>query len=410
MAIAGERLHSINVRSVRQVEVPDDLPKGWDLADTSPPELNLSALVEGAVAVRGEAEPVEPREQIERQLVDFIVPADALIAMELPKREYIIEPFLPAASLIMIYAIRGLGKTWFALSLAIAITRGESFLGYAVQRPWRVLYIDGEMTMSDLQDRIRKLEPAPSPDLLMLPSERLFNEARPINLHDPNDQAAVDRAIAALAERNMAPDVIVVDNLSSLSGGVDENDNSQLDNILQWLLSLRHRGVAVILIHHAGKSGKQRGASRREDLLDTSIALEPPDEDSEPHPGAHFVVRFVKNRHPKPVPDVLELRLAQNRGQHYWQYNEPQKIDRATEILRAIWEHKPESQKELGERLRLTKGAISQHCSTLRKAGYLAEGPALELTPFGRERLIDVWPDLEPRMRVQGDLLAGDVL
>jgi len=134
---------------------------------------------------------------------------------------------------------------------------------------------------------------------------------------------------------------------SPLSGGVDENDNSQLDQLLRWLLSLRHRGIAVVLIHHAGKSGKQRGASRREDLLDTSIVLErPDDEETTPHQGAHFIVRFVKNRHPKPVPDVLERRLTEHHGALYWQYNEPMKIDRATEILRAIWEMKPETQKE----------------------------------------------------------------
>jgi hypothetical protein len=334
------------------------------------------------------------------------------MAMELPEQKYIIEPFLPEASLIMIYAERGLGKTWFALSLAIAITKGEDFLGYKIERPWRVLYIDGEMRLNQIQDRIRRLDRTPSPDLLILPSERLFQAGRPINLHEPEDQNAVDDAIDALTERGMTPDVVVVDNLSSLSGGVDENDNSQLDTLLRWLLTLRHRGMAVVLIHHAGKSGKQRGASRREDLLDTSIALEQPDlNDDEPRwPGAHFRVRFVKNRHPEPVPACLELRLTDNRGEMYWQFNEPKKIDRATEILKVIWEAKPESQKALAERLGLTPGAISQHCKTLRKAGYITDGPALETTPHGRERLIEVWPELEPRMRVQGDLLTRDVL
>lgn len=414
MTIAAERLCIVGASAVRQVIVPQNLPKGWDLADPPTEGLNLSALIEGAAAVSATSESTATAEEggsEHRELVGFIIPADALMAMDLPKRENIIEPFFPAASLIMIYAERGLGKTWFALSLAIAITKGESFLGYTVHRPWRVLYIDGEMSLGDLQFRIRQLEPAPSTNLLILPSELLFQQGRPLNIHDPDDQDTIDRALAALAERDMMPDVIVVDNLSSLSGGVDENDNSQLDKMLRWLLSLRHRGVAVILIHHAGKSGKQRGASRREDLLDTSIALElPDDEDSTPHPGAHFVMKFVKNRHPKPKPDVLELRLTDNRGQLYWQFNEPQKIDRATEILLSIWEHNPETQKELGERVGLTKGAISQHCSTLRKAGYLAEGPALVLTPFGRERLIEVWPDLEPRILKQGDLLAREVI
>ena len=415
MAIAGERLRSIGATSVRQVEVPNDLPKGWDLADTPPPQLNLSTLIEGVMTAASEPVQASANEQEaseELSLADLIIAADELMEMDLPEDEYIIEPFLPAGSLIMIYAERGLGKTWFALSLAIAITKGEDFLAYKVERPWRVLYIDGEMRLNQLKKRIRSLDPTPSADLMILSSEKLFKAGRPINLHDPEDQTAIDSAIAVLGEQGKAPDVVVVDNLSSLSGGVDENDNSQLDTLLRWLLTLRHRGMAVILIHHAGKSGKQRGASRREDLLDTSIALDQPklDDDTPPWPGAHFTVNFVKNRHPEPIPRCLELRLAENREQSYWQFNEPKKIDRATEILKVIWEAKPESQKALADRLGLTPGAISQHCSTLRKAGYLADGPALELTPHGRERLIEVWPELEPRMRVQGDLLTRDVL
>lgn len=413
MTVAAERLRAIGAASIRLVELPASLPKGWDLADTTPPDMDVAALIEGAPLAGASTSPDSKEADASggKELVGFIIPADALMAMDLPAREYIIEPFLPAASLIMIYAERGLGKTWFALSLAIAITKGEGFLAYAVQRRRRVLYIDGEMRLGDIQDRIRHLEPAPPPELLILPSEMLFQQGRPINLHDLEDQAAVDRAIATLTEREMAPEVVVVDNLSSLSGGVDENDNSQLDQLLRWLLSLRHRGIAVVLIHHAGKSGKQRGASRREDLLDTSIVLErPDDEETTPHQGAHFIVRFVKNRHPKPVPDVLELRLTEHHGALYWQFNEPMKIDRATEILRAIWEMKPETQKELGEKVDLTKGAISQHCKTLRKAGYLTEGPTLALTPFGRERLIEVWPELGHRILKQGDLLARDVM
>ena len=38
----------------------------------------------------------------------------------------------------------------------------------------------------------------------------------------------------------------------------------------QWLLRLRRRGVSVLVVHHAGKNGDQRGISKREDLLDTA--------------------------------------------------------------------------------------------------------------------------------------------
>ena len=62
-----------------------------------------------------------------------------------------------------------------------------------------------------------------------------------------------------------------------------------------WLLKLRRKGVAVLLVHHAGTNGRQRGTSRREDALDTVIALRRP-EDYSPEQGARFEVPFEKLR------------------------------------------------------------------------------------------------------------------
>jgi DNA-directed RNA polymerase specialized sigma24 family protein len=50
-----------------------------------------------------------------------------------------------------------------------------------------------------------------------------------------------------------------------------------------------------LFIHHAGKGGTQRGTSRREDVLDTVIALRPP-KDYDPRNGAQFEVHFEKAR------------------------------------------------------------------------------------------------------------------
>jgi putative DNA primase/helicase len=62
-----------------------------------------------------------------------------------------------------------------------------------------------------------------------------------------------------------------------------------------WLLMLRRRGIAVLFIHHAGTNGRQRGTSRREDALDTVIALRRP-EDYSPDQGARFEIHFEKLR------------------------------------------------------------------------------------------------------------------
>jgi hypothetical protein len=63
----------------------------------------------------------------------------------------------------------------------------------------------------------------------------------------------------------------------------------------EWILRLRRRGIAVLLVHHSGKSGEQRGTSRREDVLDTVIGLRRP-EDYEPQQGARFEVHVEKSR------------------------------------------------------------------------------------------------------------------
>jgi putative DNA primase/helicase len=55
------------------------------------------------------------------------------------------------------------------------------------------------------------------------------------------------------------------------------------------------RGIAVLFIHHAGINGRQRGTSRREDALDTVIALRRP-EDYLPEHGARFEIHFEKLR------------------------------------------------------------------------------------------------------------------
>jgi len=62
-----------------------------------------------------------------------------------------------------------------------------------------------------------------------------------------------------------------------------------------WLKALRRAGHSVLLVHHSGKDGGQRGTSKREDLLDTVIALKRPEEYS-PEQGAVFEVAFEKAR------------------------------------------------------------------------------------------------------------------
>jgi putative DNA primase/helicase len=43
--------------------------------------------------------------------------------------------------------------------------------------------------------------------------------------------------------------------------GLRENDSDAWSPIQQWLLQLRRRGLSVLIVHHAGKPGGQRGSA-----------------------------------------------------------------------------------------------------------------------------------------------------
>ena len=87
-------------------------------------------------------------------------------------------------------------------------------------------------------------------------------------------------------------DLVIVDNISALCRMMKENDADTWTPVQNWALQLRRAGKSVILIHHAGKSGRQRGTSRKEDVLDTIIGLRrPPDYSPDRAPASRCTTR-----------------------------------------------------------------------------------------------------------------------
>jgi hypothetical protein len=68
--------------------------------------------------------------------------------------------------------------------------------------------------------------------------------------------------------------VIFVDNISTLARTGRENEAESTSAGVGARAATR--GRSVVFVHHAGKGGAQRGTSRREDVLDSVIALRRP--------------------------------------------------------------------------------------------------------------------------------------
>jgi RecA-family ATPase len=333
-------------------------------------------------------------------LINFVVSARELDALEVPEHKYIVEPFIREASLAMLWAWRGVGKTWVAMELSRAVATGQPLFGeYRVPEAKRVLYVDGELTTSRLQTRFRQLYGQPAPELLdVLGSEQLYVAGCPLAINMPEDQWRIDELLGALVERDRRPALIIFDNLSSLTRGMGENDNDAQEQILAWLLALRHRGYAILQVHHANKTGDQRGASRREDLLDAVIKLAEyePEKDELRQLGAKFHMTFPKHRDERPDPDHLILELGPGENTELaWFCQRGGKPPAYLRALRAIYCDKPKTQQELGDLLGISRQGAGGLLKKAREKR-LVELTTVELTREGLQLVRRHYPDAQP--------------
>lgn len=202
------------------------------------------------------------------QIKEYVVTATELLGNKYPPQRWLVDGVLPHPSLGELFADRGAGKTWAALSLAIAVAKGERWLraDQAVGTPRKVLYIDGEMPEDELQVRVRMLSGGEVPGLALMCLGGRKDR--------PNYGISVqwERLIELMEEEGY--ELVVLDNWSSLVRGVDENSNDETREVMDGPIMLRNNGYSVLWVHHTGKAGTQRGASAREDALDYVVELE----------------------------------------------------------------------------------------------------------------------------------------
>jgi putative DNA primase/helicase len=215
---------------------------------------------------------------------------DDFLAINIPPREMLLYPILPERSLAMLYAPRGIGKTLLSLSMGLAVASGSPLLRWHALRQRRVLYVDGEMPLVSLQERLRAISTGlgaviPNDGFRLLAADSIDNG---LSIGTEDGQRAIDPLLSGV-------DLVIFDNLYTLCTNGSESASDAWVPMQNWLLKLRRQGVAVLLVHHAGTNGRQRGTSRREDALDTVIALRRP-EDYSPEQGARFEVHFEKLR------------------------------------------------------------------------------------------------------------------
>jgi predicted ATP-dependent serine protease len=277
------------------------------------------------------------------------------MTMEIAPRKHIMS-WLQEGTLSMIFGPRGVGKTYLSIGLAVALASGSDFLSWETPEPAGVLVVDGEMALDDLRQRVINLSgDRPPTNLFFLTSEVVFEKLQEdLVLTQERWREAVVRTLDAHPEIK----VLILDNVSTLFSGLPEDKKNAWEMVNAWLISLRHRKLAVVMIHHAGKTGQQRGTSAREDVLDVVISLELP-ADHDPEQGCKFDLRFTKNRSIK--GDAVralsvELREGEDGALTWsWQLLTESHLQQVADLLKEGL-----SGKEIAEELGISRGYVSK--------------------------------------------------
>jgi putative DNA primase/helicase len=251
----------------------------------------------------------------------------ALLQKEIRPRKFILKPWLAEAAITMVFAPPGVGKSYLCLSAAITIASGGKIFRaspWEAPEPKRVLYVDGEMHEADLQIRVKKLLTdfggnIPNDDYLRYLNGTWQSGSIP-DLSTIEGQKLVEEVIV-----DQGTQVLFLDNLSTLCRAGRENETDSWKQMQAWLLGLRWRGIAVVLVHHAGKgkdeNGKprQRGTSMREVVLESSIVLDHPKDYSE-EMGCVFELSYIKARGFSGADAIpIEARLVEKDGILMWE-------------------------------------------------------------------------------------------
>jgi putative DNA primase/helicase len=322
---------------------------------------------------RQEREAIQAENPLPR-IIEGILELENFVALPLPERKKYLDPWLLESSINMIYGPRGVGKTMFGFSILEAVARGAAFGPWGAGESVNVLYLDGELVMADFQERANyfKKDSYLSKFYVYSTHHLSLLGLRNANLGDKTWQKEMTDVLKYLQVK-----LWVIDNIASLTSGIDENLKHEWDPINQWFLKLRFAGISTIFQHHTGKEKLQRGTSGREDNIDISILLDYPKgyfkED-----GCKFVAIFekarIRQRDLTLIADTEFSLETDENNSHVWTYANL-RISNKKAVLEL--RDKGQSQKKIAETLDLSEGYVSKIISKAEKDGHITAGGKL---------------------------------
>ena len=230
-----------------------------------PSQLQVVKETELGQVLEAVAEP-SPTEQKLDYLEKHLLRGAEVLNME--PQSWKVPDWLPSNAVIAVYAAPGVGKSFYALTLALEIARGGSWLGSPLEAE-KVLYVAAEKatTLRDRAEAWCEYHGETLPDNFLLEQT-----PRPPQLSDP----LMVQALCTLIERTSSK-FVILDTYAMMLQGIDENSSKDSGIPIEALSQLRvaTKGGSVLVVHHSGKDSSKglRGSSALLGAVDLSIEI-----------------------------------------------------------------------------------------------------------------------------------------
>lgn len=184
---------------------------------------------------------------------------------------YLVKGVIDAGAMSVVYGPSNSGKTFFAFDMAFHIAAGIKWRDKRVT-PSAVLYLAAEGGRGAM-NRMAALRATHGIDGIPFALKRAGLDL----LNDNADiQHIADLARAVAATQPSAPLLIVIDTLSRIMAGGDENSAADMTRLIRNIDAVREAtGAHIMLVHHTGKDTARgaRGHSSLRAATDTEIEV-----------------------------------------------------------------------------------------------------------------------------------------
>lgn len=166
----------------------------------------------------------------------------------------IVQYFVGENQLTIIGGCTGIGKSWFALNLALSISSGRPFMNYFKTETRKVLYAQFELTNGQLLKRLEILRDKYS--------NSHFSIQKNLKILPKGDSFTSQwEALEDLLEKSdYGGGVVIVDNLyTSVDADTDLSNNPDIIPVIQKIdeIMKNHKCAIVVITHHLKGKGRQ---------------------------------------------------------------------------------------------------------------------------------------------------------